>query len=336
MKVGDLIFNPLIFIEMKRIAILLASSLVITVSCQKEGPITSDKGINLSVSAQVAYPEGTKTTYAYSSGTLAGTIATSWEATEYITLVSIGASGITAVDEFCSTGEAGRAKAEFTGTWSGNAGDKVICLYPALTQNGSAAAGAQRYSGVTVGSTSIGVSFPAHEPSQNISTIKDYDLMIGDVAINGTTASVTLQRKISVIRLGISGASPYEYGVYGRYIQKLGIAARSSVGDAKLFASSGTIAATTASWTGVIVPSAYYGINRNTIEQLSKEGIFYYYIPVLVDGSLEAGDILSVCFTDKEYSGTTWYDPYDQTKEKTIESTLDFSPGYVYEINATL
>ena len=156
------------------------------------------------------------------------------------------------------------------------------------------------------------------------------------VAINGTTASVTLQRKISVIRLGISGAYPYEYGIYGRYIQKLGIAARSSGGDAKLFASSGTIAATTASWTGVIVPSAYYGINRNTITQLSKEGTFYYYIPVLVDGSLEAGDILSVCFTDKEYSGTTWYDPYDQTKEKTIESTLDFSPGYVYEINADL
>lgn len=335
MKVGDLIFNPLIFIDMKRIAILLASSLVITVSCQKEGPITSDKGINLSVSAQVAYPAGTKTTYAYSSGTLAGTIATSWEATEYITLVSFGASGITAVDEFCSTGEAGRAKAEFTGTWTGNAGDKVICLYPALTQNGAAAAGAQRYSGVTVGSTSIGVSFPAHTPSQDISPIKDYDLMIGDVAINGTTASVTLQRKISVIRLGISGAS-YEYGVYGKYILKLGIAARSSGGDAKLFASSGTIAATTASWTGVIVPSAYYGINRNTITQLTKEGTFYYYIPVLVDGSLEAGDILSVCYTEKEYTGTQWYAPNDQTEEKAIESTLDFSPGYVYAINAAL
>lgn len=59
-----------------------------------------------------------------------------------------------------------------------------------------------------------------------------------------------------------------------------------------------------------------------------------YYIPVLVDGSLEAGDILSVCFTDKEYSGS-WYGPDNKTKEKTIEATLNFSPGYVYEINAT-
>ena len=323
---------------MKRTSIILALALAALVSCQKENTASPQKGVELTISAEVAAPAGTKTTYSYTASSIgrAGTISTAWEATEYITVVSIGASGITAVDEFCSTGEAGRTKAEFTGTWTGNAGDKVICLYPALTQNGSAAAGAQRYSGVTVGSTSIGVSFPAHAPSQDISTIKDYDLMTGDVAINGTTASVTLQRKISVIRLGISGAYPYEYGIYGRYIQKLGIAARSSGGDAKLFASSGTIAATTASWTGVIVPSAYYGINRNTIAQLSKEGTFYYYIPVLVDGSLEAGDILSVCFTDKEYSGTTWYDPYDQTKEKTIESTLDFSPGYVYAINAAL
>ena len=322
---------------MKRTSIILALALAALVSCQKENTASPQKGVELTISAEVAAPAGTKTTYSYTESSIgqAGTISTSWEAKEYITVVSIGASGITAVDEFCSTGEAGRTKAEFTGTWTGNAGDKVICLYPALTQNGAPAAGAQRYSGVTVNSTSIGVSFPAHAPSQDISTIKDYDLMTGDVAINGTTASVTLQRKISVIRLGISGAS-YEYGIYGKYILKLGIAARSSGGDAKLFASSGTIAATTASWTGVIVPSAYYGINRNTITQLSKEGTFYHYIPVLVDGSLEAGDILSVCFTDKEYSGSMWYDPYDQTKEKTIESTLDFSPGYVYAINAAL
>lgn len=319
---------------MKRTSIILALALAALVSCQKENTASPQKGVELTISAEVAAPAGTKTTYSYTASSIeqAGTISTAWEATEYITVVSIGASGITAVDEFSSTGAAGREKAEFTGTWNGNTGDKVICLYPAL----STTAGAARYSGVTVGSTSIGVDFPAHAPSQDISTIKDYDLMTGDVVISGTAASVTMQRKISVIRLGVSGAYPFESGVYARYLQKLGIAARSSGGDAKLFASSGTIAATTASWTGVIVPSAYYGINRNTITQLSEEGTFYYYIPVLVDGSLEAGDILSVCFTDKEYSGSMWYDPYDQTKEKTIESTLDFSPGYVYAINTVL
>lgn len=337
MKVGFLIFNPLILIEMKRITILLAASLVMFVSCQKEGPVAAGEGVELTVSVKVADPEETKTTYEYTAGTQAGTISTSWEAKEYITLVSIGESGITAVDEFCSTGDAGRKKAEFTGTWTGNAGDKVICLYPALTNNGAAVASAdRRFSGVTVGSTSISVNCPAHAPSQDISTIRKYDIMIGEVVISGTKASVTMRRKISAIRLGVSGAYPYEYGVYARYIMNIGIAAHSSGGVAKAFASSGTIAATMSSWTGEIVPDAFYSENRNGITQLSKEGIYYHYIPVLVGGSLEAGDILSVYYTDKEYTGTQWYSPANRTKKKTIGSALDFSPGYVYAINAGL
>ena len=324
---------------MKRTSIIFALALAALVSCQKENTASPQKGVELTISAEVAAPAGTKTTYSYTASSIgqAGTISTAWEATEYITVVSIGASGITAVDEFTSTGEAGRAKAEFTGTWNGNAGDKVICLYPALTNNGVAVASAnQRFSGVAVGSTSISVNCPAHAPSQDISTIKNYDIMIGDVSISGTAASVTMQRKISVIRLGVSGAIPYEYGVYARYLQKLGIAARSSSGSAKLFASSGTIAATSSTWTGEIVPDAYYSNNWNNITQITKDGIFYHYIPVLANGSLDAGDILSICFTDKEYSGTDWYDPYNQTEAKTLESGLSFSPGYVYAINAAL
>lgn len=317
---------------MKRTFIISIMALAALTACQKDADvIPSSKGVELTISASVASPADTRTTYSYTPGTQAGTIDVAWEATEYLTVVSIGESGITAVDEFVSTGDAGRTKAEFTGTWNGNAGDKVICLYPAVTKGGAA-----RYSGVTVGSTSIGVNYAAHAPSQDINTIKDYDLMIGDVAISGTAASVTMQRKISVLRLGISGASPYEYGVYARYFTQLGIAARSSSGTAKLFASSGTVAATTSTWTGEIVPVAYYSNNWNNITQISKEGIFYHYIPVLTSGSLESGDVLSVCFTHKEYSGIKWDDPWKQTKEKKLESGLTFDPGYVYAINAGL
>lgn len=324
---------------MKRTSIILTLALAALVSCQKENTASPQKGVELTISAEVAAPAGTKTTYSYTASSIdqAGTISTAWEATEYITVVSIGASGITAVDEFTSTGEAGRAKAEFTGTWNGNAGDKVICLYPALTNNGVAVASAnQRFSGVAVGSTSISVNCPAHAPSQDISTIKNYDIMIGDVSISGTAASVTLQRKISVIRLGVSGGYPYEYGYYARYFTQLGIAAHSSIGTAKLFASSGTVAATSSTWTGEIVPDAYYSNNWNNIDHITKKGTFYHYIPVLANGSLDAGDILSICFTDKEYSGTDWYDPYNQTEPKTLESGLSFSPGYVYAINTAL
>lgn len=325
---------------MKRTSIILALALAALVSCQKENTASPQKGVELTISAEVAAPSGTKTTYSYAESSIgkAGTISTAWEVTEYITVVSIGASGITAVDEFTSTGETGRAKAEFTGTWNGNAGDKVICLYPALTNNGVAVASAnQRFSGVTVGSTSISVNCPAHAPSQDISTIKNYDIMIGDVSISGTAASVTLQRKISVIRLGVSGADSYEGGDYARYIKQLGIAARTSGGTAKLFASHGVLTATGSTWTGEVIPDSYYGENRNSITpQLDEEGKFYHYIPVLANGTLEAGDVFTVFYREKEYTGTTWYGEVNGKKEKSLESTLDFSPGYVYAINAAL
>jgi len=317
---------------MKKISLLAIMAMAVLSACQKESDAPVSRGVELTISASVASPEtDTKTTYAYSAGTQAGTITTSWEATEKITVVSIGDAGITAVDEFTSTGTAGRAKAEFSGTWTGNSGDKVICLYPAI----STAAGTARYSGVTVSSTSIEVNFPAHSPSTDISTIKDYDLMIGDVSISGGTAYVEMQRKIAVLRLGISGASTYEYGVYGRYIQKIGISVINSSSMPKVFASHGAISVTKASYSGNIVPDSYYAANRNEVTQ-NNDGWFYYYIPLLANDSMYSGDTFTICFTDKEYSGSKWYSPADKTKNTTLTETYTFSPGYIYAINAEL
>ena len=319
---------------MKRISIIYAIALAALVSCRKENVEGQQKGVELTISAEVATPVESKTTYTYTPSVTgkAGAIATVWEPAEKITVVSIGDAGITAVDEFISTGEAGRVKAEFTGIWNGNAQDKVICLYPAI----STTAGAARYSGVAIGSSSIGVDYPTHKPSIEVNAIKDYDLMIGDVHISANSASVLLSRKISVIKLGVSGAYPYESGVYARYIKQLGISAKASGGQYKLFVSHGAIAATKSTWTGEIVPDSYYGENRTTINQLTKEGVHCHYIPILTNGRLEAGDILTVYYRDKEYSGTTWYEEVNGKKEKTLESALDFSPGYVYAINVGL
>lgn len=318
---------------MKRISIICAMALAVLVSCQKENA-EDQHGIELTISAEVVTPPKSKTTYTYTPSVTgkAGTITTVWEAVEKITVVSIGEAGITAVDEFTSTGQAGRVKAEFTGIWNGNAQDKVICLYPAI----STAAGAARYSGVAIGSASIDVDYPVHKPSIDINTIKDYDLMIGDVYISANSASVMLSRKISVVKLGVSGAYPYESGVYARYIKQLGISAKASGGQYKLFVSHGAIAATKSTWTGEIVPDSYYGENRTTINQLTTEGVHCHYIPILTNGRLEAGDILTVYYRDKEYSGTMWYEEVNGKKEKTLESALDFSPGYLYAINVGL
>lgn len=309
-------------------------ALATLVSCRKENAEVQRKGIELTISAEVVTPAESKTTYAYTPSATgkAGVITTAWESVEKITVVSIGEAGITAVDEFTSTGKAGRVKAEFTGIWNGNAQDKVICLYPAI----STAAGAARYSGVAIGSTSIGVDYPTHKPSIDVNDIKDYDLMIGDVNISANSASVMLNRKISVVKLGVSGAYPYEYGVYARYIKQLGFSAKSSGGEYKLFASHGAMAATKSTWTDEIVPDSFYGENRISITQLTKEGVHFHYIPILANGRLEAGDVLTVYYREKEYSGTMWYGEVNGKKEKTLENTLDFSPGYVYAINVDL
>jgi hypothetical protein len=116
-----------------------------------------------------------------------------WEAQEAITVISIGESGISAIDEFTSTGEAGRTVAEFTGTYTGKEGDTVICLYPAL----STTAGAARFSGVAVGATQIELNYPAHAPSRSVASLKEWDVMVGTVELNGSAASVRLKRQMS-------------------------------------------------------------------------------------------------------------------------------------------
>lgn len=163
-----------------------------------------------------------------------------------------------------------------------------------------------------------------------------------DKALNGEYSSPELEvieavsRKISVVKPGVSGAYPYEYGVYARYIKQLGISAKASGGQYKLFVSHGAIAATKSTWTGEIVPDSFYGENRTSITQLTTEGVHCHYIPILANGRLEAGDILTVYYRDKEYSGTMWYEEVNGKKEKTLESALDFSPGYLYAINVGL
>lgn len=318
---------------MKGTNIIFFAAVIALASCQQESDAPVGKGVELTIHASVASPEtDTRTTYVYNVGTQAGTIATSWEATEKITVVSIGDAGITAVDEFTSTGAAGRAKAEFSGTWGGNPGDRVICLYPAITTT----AGAARYSKVTVSSTSIEVSFPAHSPSRDISTIRDYDLMTGDVDISGGTAYVVMKRKIAVLRLGISGAYPWD-GDYGYYIAQLGVSAMTPSSTSKLFVTHGTISTLKSAYTGDIVPDAYQSTNRNSITQQSEEGTFYYYVPLLADGTLESGDKIEIAYGVKERSGMGGWKTYnDRSKTKILDSSLTFSPGYVYAITSEL
>ena len=117
---------------MKRIITLFAMAAFTAVlmnSCQKSIPETpmpeTKTGVPMTIQASVVTPAGTKTLYEYD--TESKTLEGFWNSEETITVVSFGEGGISAVDTFTSTGEEGRSKAEFSGTWTGNAGDKVIC-----------------------------------------------------------------------------------------------------------------------------------------------------------------------------------------------------------------
>ena len=135
---------------MKHIITILtvaAFSAVLLNSCQK-APVEK-KGVPLTIQASVVAPAGTKTLYDYTADK---TLEGYWEEEEEaITVVSFNENGITAVDRFVSYGEEGRKKADFDGTWTGNEGDRIICLYPDLDSY----AGVSIFENVYVGSPQI-------------------------------------------------------------------------------------------------------------------------------------------------------------------------------------
>lgn len=199
----------------------------------------------------------------------------------------------------------------------------------------STPAGAARFSGVSVGSSAIELNFPAHAPVLDINAIKDYDIMVGDVVIDGSKASVILKRHIAVLKLGISGAY-YSYPD-GHYITAIGVAATTSAGVSKLLGTHGTMAATTSTYTGKFIADTYLAENRPTLaSQQTASGVHNYYLPLFTDdSSLQTNDQIILFYGYKDRYGGPWTSGTD-AKPYTITSPLSFSPGYVYEIKTDL
>lgn len=317
---------------MKKIFYTAIASLLLCACSNEVEPIeNAKKGVELTMSATIGKSAETRTTY--TRETVGMTV--DWEAEEAITLVSFDDSGITAVDNFTSSGAAGREKAEFTGTWNGNAGDKVICLYPAL----STSAGTTLFGSVTAESTSIDVNFPEHALTTNISNIKNWDIMIGSVSINEGTAHVTLDKKTAVLEFVLSGGYPYVYGEYSKYIIKVGVSAYSGT-TPTLFAKTASLAVTKSTYTGDIVPATYYQDNykQNLDPQLTTSNGTYYF-PVLADGTLSAGDQIRLYYDYKENSGapsSSWENIPNNHENKTLSAPFTVTPGNIYKITGVV
>ena len=168
---------------MKRIITIIAMTAcaaVLMSSCQKT-PAEKKAGVPMTIQASVVAPTGTKTLYEYD--TESKTLEGFWNSEESITVVSFDQRGITAVDTFTSTGEEGRSKAEFSGTWTGNAGDKVICLYPSVdTYAGNSIFDAVRVGSPTIYMRNLSTASGALQ-HDDTGSISDVDLMLGEVTL---------------------------------------------------------------------------------------------------------------------------------------------------------
>lgn len=347
---------------MKRIITIIAAfAVVLFNSCQKQ---TTEKkvGVPLTIQASVAAPAGTKTIYEYNTDEK--TLKGSWALEEYITVVSFGQNGITAVDTFTSTGEDGRKKAEFSGTWTGNEGDKVICLYPSVDTY----AGNSIFDGVRVGSPTIYMRSLSTASGalqhDDPSSISDVDLMLGEVIIDGDVAHVFMEHQLAVFRIEVTLRNfPYEAPPGSPFDQARVNSIRIKCidpdseeeeewginGDPVFVRFSG-IDVTTESYTGKPFtiergPQDFYLLDsgNNSDLTLMEEVVVEktFFVPVRFDKDLEAGYELCLQF------GGNYYDDEEERRNsvtvfpgcdmrKTITSKRTLENGKIYNFKVTI
>ena len=349
---------------MKRIItniVMMACAAVLMNSCQKM-PAEKKEGIPMTIQASVIAPATTKTIYEYD--TESKTLEGFWKSEEAITVVSFGQGGITAVDTFTSTGEKGRSIAEFSGTWTGNEGDKVICLYPSVDTY----AGTSIFDGVREGSPTIYMrnlsTASGALKHDNPSSVSDVDLMLGEVTISGDVAHVTMEHQLAVFRIEVTLRNfPYEAPPGSPFDQARVNSIRIKCVDPDsdeeeewgvngdpVFVRFSGIDVTTGSYTGKPFtiergPLDYYLLdsgNNSDLTLMEKNVVEKtFFVPVRFDKDLEAGYELCLQF------GGNYYDDDEKGRysvtvfpgcdmRKTITSKLSLENGRIYGFKVTI
>ncbi len=279
-------------------------------ACDEEQLPARREGTPLTISATV----GAQTKTAYSYDPESKVMEVSWQEEESISVISFDESGITAIDNFTSTGEEGRDKADFTGTWTGNPGDRVICLYPAL----STSAGSKLFGTVSEGDTSIPLNSLTSSVGRIVkdtpSSLAGADVMVGDVVISESTASVNLVRQICVFRLTVTCASTAWYDDYYERVSTVKISVDNG-GTPAVIATAGALAVTEDTYTGSFAATDYgtvkYTLNDFYSSDLNTNGgpkTQVFYAPIFSDGDLEEGYTLRFHYggRSREGWGASW------------------------------
>ncbi|MCQ2140995.1 MAG: hypothetical protein MJY83_01445 [Bacteroidales bacterium] len=119
---------------MKKNIFYIALTLLSICACQKENTEKNAEGTPMTFSAVIAGNEQTKASFSDEDGSV---LKFSWDAEEKISVIAFDSENkVLAVDTFTSTGEAGRTRADFTGTLTQVEGTHHLeCFYPALTEH---------------------------------------------------------------------------------------------------------------------------------------------------------------------------------------------------------
>ena len=343
--------------------IMTACAAVLLSSCQQQISTPEvKKGIPMTIQASVAAPPVTKTLYEYDTDDKV--LKGYWDSEEVITVVSFDQNGITAVDTFTSSGEYGRKKAEFSGTWTGNAGDRIICLYPSMDSY----AGNSIFDGVREGSPTIYMrnlsTASGALQHDDPSSISDVDLMLGEVVIDGDVAHVYLKHMFAVFRIEVTLRNfPYEAPAGSPFDQARVNSIRIKCVDPDsneeeewgvngdpVFVRFSGLDVTTDSYTGKPFtiergPQDFYLLDsgNNSDLTLMDEDVVEktFFVPVRFDKDLEAG--YELCFQ----FGGNYYDDEEERRNsvtvfpgcdmrKTITSKLPLENGKIYGFKVTI
>ena len=337
---------------MKRIITILtmtAFAVVFLNSCQDSQIPEEKKGTPLTIHASIDTPQNTRTAYELTSTGM----TISWNEEEAITVISFNENGITAVDKFFSTGEQGRKKADFSGTWTGNEGDQIICLYPDIESY----AGSSLFDDVYVGSQSIilkQLSIPLGPlKHEDPSTLKDADVMVGEVTIHGASASVNLKHQISIFEIEAT-CKNLGWSYRNEKINTIKISAKPNDDEEDddndvVFARRGVLYVKTEEYTGNFIATEFgsldYYLNdsgHNSDFNMSDGEITQtFYAPVFFEGDLEEGYTLKF-----QFGGNAYIDAKDargqidvyEVGDKAIKLTEKYplERGKIYRFKVTI
>lgn len=311
-------------------------ALAMVVSCTKDDATSNDTVLTeISLSASIG--DLTRSSYVDSEGILKMT----WDADEKISIVKCEVGGIiVGVYNLTSTGTAGRENAVFTGSVDTSGGEdyKYFAVFPAVeeVETGQYAATAPTGDFVnnidiraTSGILSYITSTFTYTPQETINPtehLKYYDLMYGEVTMNGNTANTTLVKQTSIFKFVLT--LPAQEGDNADIIDQLKIT--SSYQYAELYKNAWFNTSYGSFGDGNCQNSRnmHIGINTAGYKVPSDKRTITLYMPVINDVTFAKDSEITInLYNDSQEIFTT---------TKTVNADATLKKGRVHTFTATM